>query len=133
MVGVQVSEPAYQCFDIRWRHKDTTAPQIQWGGYNGFPKSQHSYMVYHATASMAMVKDFLNEIFLPDDPNNTIYSQTTLTTTEIQACISPFTAIFEKSSLGFTQWCSRNKVKSCEAEKKRKRLKKKASYIACSA
>ena len=24
MVGVQASEPVFQCFDIRWRYKDTT-------------------------------------------------------------------------------------------------------------
>ncbi|KAI7882972.1 hypothetical protein K492DRAFT_175874 [Lichtheimia hyalospora FSU 10163] len=40
MVGVQVSEPTYQCFDIRWQHKDTTTTTDAMGGYNGF-RIQH--------------------------------------------------------------------------------------------
>lgn len=81
-------------------------------------------MIYHVTASVAMAKDFFNEVILADDPSNTMYIEKTLTVTEIQACISPFTSLFEKkSSLGFAQWCSKNKLKLCEAEKKRKKLK----------
>ncbi|KAI7875810.1 hypothetical protein K492DRAFT_27922 [Lichtheimia hyalospora FSU 10163] len=32
MVGVQASESAYQSFDIRWRHEDTTTTTDPMGG-----------------------------------------------------------------------------------------------------
>ncbi|KAI7853140.1 hypothetical protein BDC45DRAFT_511425 [Circinella umbellata] len=62
-------------------------------------------------SSLSMAKEFLNEIFLIDDPINTMYTKKAVTMTEIQASISPYTPMFDnKTPLGFSQWCSNNDI-----------------------
>ncbi|ORY88689.1 hypothetical protein BCR43DRAFT_448692, partial [Syncephalastrum racemosum] len=58
-----------------------------------------------------MVKDFLNEVFLQENPHNDTYKCEKITVTEIQAAVSRYTAIFDdKSPLFFAQWCSKVKL-----------------------
>ena len=68
-------------------------------------------------ASLPVAVKFLNEVFLVDDPMNTIYSIKNITMSEIQASVSPFTTLFDKKSpLSFAQWCGKAKVDLCKAE-----------------
>jgi hypothetical protein len=67
------------------------------------------------------IKEFVEQVFLPDNPNNDVlYTLKTTTTEEIFNIVNKHSTLVDRSLVSFTKWCSTQRVSFLLANDERK-------------
>lgn len=82
-------------------------------------------------ATVAQVKQFINEVYCPSQPkNNKIYLKGTISTQEIYNLVKTYTTVFrEKTAQSFAAWCRNNKLNFLLAKEKKSQRVTRELYI----